>query len=151
MFVDLVDDNMNCQTCHWSSARCHQITHSLLLSKIYVFSMGYDYRTRLKILVVKMEINVPLYLFTDSKLIFNNITVLKQLRKLRLVNEIAEIKRVYKSHEITNIACIHSPKNVSDVFTYHNSDETLSTVRRTGKLHFKIKQWAYKEDLTVRL
>lgn len=53
-----------------------------------------------------MNINLPLYIFTESKSIFDTITASKHLKELRLMNDMSEIRCAYRKHEITNIALV---------------------------------------------
>lgn len=117
----------------------------MLADENYLFSMGYDYGISIRMLLRKMEINVPLYIFTDSKSIFYTATDSKRLREQRLLNEIADIRPAYKDDEISNIAWIRSHQNVADNFTSLKGSSILTDILSFGKLHFTIEQCVYKE------
>ena len=89
----------------------------MIASESHAFSHGFDYGISLRLLFRQMSLHLPLYIFTDSKSIFDKITASKRLREIRLMNEISEIRRAYKSDEITNIAWIRSQHNAADCFT----------------------------------
>ena len=86
--VCLVEKENQCHILHWTSTKCPRIARSMLTGETYAFSHVYDYGISLKMLLSNMHIHVPLFLFTDSKSIFDTITASKQLRELRLMNEI---------------------------------------------------------------
>lgn len=87
-----------------------------------------------------MDIDIPLYIFTDAKSIFDTITALRWLRKLRLMNDIADIRSAYCVNKITNIAWICSPQNIADNSTRHIGYDILIYAMSTGRLKFVIEQ-----------
>lgn len=118
----------------------------MLAGEVYAFSMGYDYGMSLRMVFRQMKVDLPLYIFTDAKSIFDTITASKRLRELRLMTDIADIRRAYKHNEITNVAWVRSQQNIADNFTRRNGNNILIQTMRTGKLDFTIEQWIYKDD-----
>jgi len=149
MIIFLADDTNRCHFLHWSSSKCPRITRSMLASETYAFSNGYDYGVSLRMMFKKMSLDLPLYIFTDCKSIFDTITASKRLRELRLMNEIADIRRAYRQNEITNIAWIRSERNIADNFTRHVGKDLLKHAMTTGELKFVVEQWVYKNPTTV--
>ena len=121
----------------------------MLAGETYEFSYGYDYGISLKMLLSNMHIHVPLFLFTDSKSIFDTITASKRLRELRLMNEISDIRQAYKDREITNVTWIRSSQNIADNLTRKQGNDILRQTMTTGKLEFIIEQWVYNDDTDV--
>lgn len=146
MIIFLTDDTNKCHFVHWSSSKCPRITRSMLASETYAFSTGYDYGVSLRMLFKNMALNLPLYIFTDCKSIFDTITASKRLRELRLMNEIADIRRAYRQNEITNIAWIRSENNIADNLTRHVGNDLLKRAMATGELKFVVEQWVYKDE-----
>lgn len=146
LFICLVDKHDNCHTLHWASTKCQRITRSMLAGEVYSFSLGYDYGISLKLLLQQMSVNIPLFIFTDSKSIFDTITASKRLRELRLMNKVADFRRAYKHNEISNVAWIRSAQNIADNFTRREGNNILRETMRTGKIKFTIEQWVYKDD-----
>lgn len=140
MFIGLVDGNYICKIIYWSSKKFQRITRLILVDKVYAFSIGYDFGVSIRMLLRKMEIDVPLYLFTDSKSIFDTITASKRLRELRLTNAVVDIRRAYKDDEISSVAWIRSEHNIADNFTRLNGNDVLNEVLRSGKLNCTIEQ-----------
>jgi len=118
----------------------------MLAVETYAFSHGFDYGISLRMLLKSMKLEIPLYIFTDSKFIFDTITASKHLRELRLMNEIADIRHAYRENEITNIAWIRSDQNIADNFTRHHGNNILRNAIETGRLNFIIEQWVYKDN-----
>ncbi|CDF35631.1 unnamed protein product [Chondrus crispus] len=144
VIIFMADDKNNCHFLHWISSKCPRITRSMLASETYAFSMGYDYGVSLKLLFKKMNMDIPLFIFTDCKSIFDTITASKRLRELRLMNEIADIRRAYRVGEIDNVAWIRSKQNIADNLTRHNGNDILKKAMETGRIDFVIEQWVYK-------
>ena len=140
VFIFLADDTNKCHFLHWSSSMCPRITKSMLASETYSFSLGYDYGVSLRMLFQSMKLEIPLYVFTNCKSIFDTITASKRLRELRLMNEIANIRRAYGQGEITNVAWIRSEQNVADNFTRHRGNNILWKSMDNGYLDFIIEQ-----------
>lgn len=144
--IFIADYKKDCHFLHWSSSKCPRITSSMLASETYAFSLGSDYGVSLRMLFKSMHIEMPLYIFTDYKSIFDTITASKRLRELRLMNEIADIRRAYRQSEITNVAWIRSEQNTADNLTRHNGNDISRKSIETGRLEFTIKQWVYKDN-----
>jgi len=150
VIIFLADEENNCHFLHWSSSKCPRVTRSMLASETYAFSLGYDYGMSLRMLFSSMSIDIPLYIFTDAKSIFDTITASKRLRELRLMNEISDVRRAYREREITNVAWIRSEQNIADNLTRSNGNDILRRTMESGKLDFVIEQWVYKDDATAQ-
>jgi len=86
MVICLVDQSSTFHFVYWSSWKCQRVTRSMLAVETYAFSHGFDYGISLRMLLKSMKLDIPLYIFTDSKCIFDTITSSKRLRELRLMN-----------------------------------------------------------------
>lgn len=146
MIIGLFDKHDTFHFIHWSSSKCQRATRSMLASETYAFSNGFDYAVSIKMLFHDMGIKIPLYVFTDSKSIFDTITASKRLRELRLMNDISEIRREYKVNEIDNVAWIRSAQNIADDLTRLVGNDILLNTLRSGTIHFYIEQWICKDD-----
>jgi len=57
---------------HWSLIKCKRVTRSVLASKLYGMAYGFNIAVAIKSIVDKvLQINLPLVLYTDSKLLYN--------------------------------------------------------------------------------
>ena len=139
------DANNNCLFLHWSSTKSPRVTRSMLASETYAFSIGYDYGVSLKLMFMAMDIQLPLFIFTDYKSIFDTITASKHLRELRLMNDISDIRRAYRQNEITNVAWVSSKQNIADNLTRLDGNSILLSTMETGHLDFVIEQWVCKD------
>lgn len=144
--IFLADATGACHFLHWRSSKCPRITRSMLAGETYAFSEGYDYGVSLRLLMKAMHCDVPLYVLTDAKSIFDTITKSKRLREIRLMQEIADIRRAYRQNEITNIAWIRSEQNIADNLTRLRGNAILARTMETAFLRFTIQEWVYKED-----
>jgi hypothetical protein len=85
VIVLLSDATHRCQLLRWSSSKCPRITRSMLACETYAFSLGYEYGISLRMLLKEISIDIPLYVLTDCKSIFDTITTSKWLHELRLM------------------------------------------------------------------
>ena len=72
-----------------------------------------------------MDIQLPLFIFTDGKCIFDTITASKHRRELRLMNDISKIRRAYRRNEISNVAWVRSKQNRADNLTRLDGNSIL--------------------------
>lgn len=93
-----------------------------------------------------MKIAILLYIFTNAQSIVEPITTSQRSRKLRLINEISDIRQSYKHKDIGKAAWTFVSQNFADNFARCNVNATFTKIMRTGKLHFMVEQWIYKED-----
>lgn len=121
----------------------------MIAGESHAFSQGFDYGISLNLLFKNMCVHMPLYVFTDSKSVFDTITASKRLKKLRLMNEIAYIRRAYRDNEITNVGWVRSEHNIADSLTRFESNETLRTAMQTEILCFTIQEWVYKDNGSI--
>lgn len=67
------------------------------------FSQSYDYGFSLKSVISQMGKDIPVFMFTDAKSIFDTITKSRYLGALRLMNDIADIRRAFRQNEINHV------------------------------------------------
>lgn len=79
----------------------------------------------------------------------------KHLRKIRLANVIANIRRACHVNNTTNTGWVCSNQNVVNNFTRHIYSNVLASVTRTARLIFASIQLSFKEvenkNLTVSI
>jgi hypothetical protein len=97
----------------------------------------------------QIGLSIPLDVFTDWKSIFDTITASKRLRELRLMNEIADIRRANRENEITNSVLVRSEQSIVDSLTRRVGNPLLMHAISTGRLSFHIEQWVYKDKTEV--
>lgn len=81
-----------------------------------------------------MEKDIPLFIFTDSTSILDSIPKSKRLREVRLVKDIANIRRAYHEDEISSIEWIRSDSNIADNLTHKNGNHFLDSAFDTSFL-----------------
>ncbi len=80
-----------------------------------------------------------LYIFTDSKSLFDTMTRYRSTKELQLMDEISDIRRAYKSTEMTNIAWIRTDHNIADSFTRHTKNYVLQLLS-TGNIQQPVEE-----------
>ena len=70
--ITLTDTTNQANIIHWSSVKCKRITRSVLASELYGMAHGFDISTAIKSTIDRiLQINIPLTLCTDSKLLYD--------------------------------------------------------------------------------
>lgn len=118
----------------------------MLAGETYGFSSGYDYGMTLKLLFQSMNKKIPLFILTDTKSIFDTLTTSRRLRELRLMNDISEIRRAYRTQEIDNVGWLRPEHNYADPFTRRGRRDMIVDAMKSGRLNIKIEKWIYRED-----
>ncbi len=71
---------------HWSSIKCKRVTRSVLASKLYAMAHGFNISASVKSTINKaLGVNLPLVLYTDSKLLYNCLIKLGTTQEKRLI------------------------------------------------------------------
>lgn len=116
-----------------------------LAFKVYTFTQGYDYEVDTMMMFKSMKNNILLYIFRDSESISDTATTSKRLHELRLMNDIAEIRRAYRLNDISSIGWVRSYQKIAGKFTRYVENDILDDAMQTGNLEFDIEQWIFKE------
>lgn len=117
MIIFHVDDHKRRYFLHCASCKCKRVNGSLLAGEDYLFFQGYDYGISITMMFKLLKVDVLLYIFTDSKRVFDTITASKHLREFCSKNDIADIRHAY----------------------------LLTNAMQSGRLDFVIEQWIFKE------
>jgi len=89
---------------HWSSVKCKRITRSVLASKLYAMTYGFNISAAIKATVeLQLNISLPLILCTDSKLIYKCLIKLGTTQEKRLMIDIICLHQSYKRREIAEV------------------------------------------------
>ncbi len=103
---------------HYGSWKCHRVTRSVLGAEIYAFSHCLDFTLALaNDLFLILGRKVKTLMFTDSKCLFDTITKLTSISEKRLLIDVAAIREMYTSGDLSNVAHISSRHNLANVFT----------------------------------
>eukprot|EP00171_Calliarthron_tuberculosum_P023237 IDg23237t1 len=118
MIILLADDNGKASVIHYASWKCRRVTRSVLAAEIYALSACFDFCfTFAHDLANILGKKIPIFLFTDSKSIFDTITKLSSVSEKRLLIDISSLRQSYSSGEISNIGHILSEFNPADPLT----------------------------------
>ena len=89
---------------HWSSVKCKRITKSILTSKLYTIAYNFNISTAIKTTVkLQLNINLPLILCTNSKLIYKCLVKLGTIQEKRLIIDVICLHQSYKRREIAKV------------------------------------------------
>ncbi len=103
MLVLLMDNFGNANIIHYASWKIRRVVRSTLAAEVYVVSACHDYCLALAFdLSTMLERQIPVYLMTDAKSIFDTITKLSGVTEKRLMIDIVAVRQPYSSGEITN-------------------------------------------------
>lgn len=79
VIIFLADAKNNCHFLYCSPSKCSRVKRSMSACETYAFSVEYDYGVSLRYMFDSMGINIPLYIFTDAKGIFDTMNASKRL------------------------------------------------------------------------
>ena len=97
----------------------------------------------------KTFLHVQTVMFTDAKSIFDTITKSRKPRQMRLMNDIADVRRAYRPNEVENIAWIRSKHNIANNLTRRIGNPLLLGTLSTSNLPFDIEEWNLKYLPTI--
>ena len=83
---------------------------------------------------------IPLFMFKDSKSLFDTITKHSQISEKRLLVDMATIRDGYRRKERKNIGFIKTNYNIADTLTKGSENETLDELLYTGILQHPVSQ-----------
>lgn len=81
---------------------------------------------------------IPLDMLTDSKSIFNTVITSRRLREIRLMNNIAEIRRAYITTKINNVEWVRSEHNYATPFTRYGKQAMIVSAMESGQRNIPI-------------
>lgn len=100
--TDAID---NCHLLYYSSLKCLRVTCSMIASKPYDCSFGYNCAVILTMLLKQIKMDLPVYISKDCEHISDTITASKWLKELKLVNVIADMQSNYCGSDI-KVRCV---------------------------------------------
>lgn len=144
----LADEDNNCHILDFSSRKSDRVVRSIMSGEMYAFLRGFDrcfiLRHDLE-LILQQQLNI--YIFTDSKQVFDCITKSSPTTERRLMIDIHAAKDSYDSFEIANVALIRSDQNLADCLTKASSKDRLQTVMTTGIDDVLVSEWIDRKGL----
>lgn len=84
---------------------------------------------------------IPLFMLTDSKLLFDVITGNRYTTEKRLMVDIAAVREAYNDRIIANIGLIRSEYNAADAMTKITLNVPLTNILRTHRVSHPIEQY----------
>ncbi len=126
----------NANVIHYSSWKSPRVVRSSSAAEVYALTTFFDYclafAQDLSFILGK---EIPVYLITDSKSLFDTVTKLTSITEKRLLIDVSSIRQSYYSSEIRKIGHVRSECNLADPLTKRMASKTLANLLRTGKLY----------------
>lgn len=116
--IVMMDSTNTANLIHWSSIKCKRVTRSVLAAELYAMAHGFDMGIAIKTTITKMlGYEIPLYLCTDSKSLYECISKLGTTQEKRLMIDILCLRESYERREITELRWIAGNTNPADAMT----------------------------------
>ena len=130
---------------HYSSTKANRVTRSSMAGETIAFTTGFDHAFLIKHDLQRLlGIHIPLYIFIDSKALFDVFTKFKHTCEHRLMIDIESAREAYKEYEIENIGLIKSEYNPADSLTKINGNGALMKLLITHKIDHPVEQYVIR-------
>ena len=98
--IVLADENDNCNIIHWSSIKCKRVTRSVIASKLYAMTHGFDTTCTLKDTLDKIaQRQTSIVICIDSLSLYECLVKLVTTYEKRLMIDIMTIRQSYERRE----------------------------------------------------
>lgn len=146
--IFLTDASGKCCVISFSSHKSRRVTRSSMAGETIALAEAFDLSFILKHDLQRMlGREIPLLLFTDSKLLFDVITGNRYTTEARLMVDVASVREAYNQKIISNIALIKKEHNVADALTKIKPNDALLQVLSAHKLIHPIQQYVVDNRL----
>jgi hypothetical protein len=93
---------------HWQSAKCKRITQSILASKVYNLTTGFDHAFTIAntVKIITSHLDMPamsVIIYTDSYSLYKCLSKLSTTKEKRLIIDIMALRQSYERHKIHKI------------------------------------------------
>src|SRR5438045_6778171 len=148
--ITLADAHNNANIIHWQSVKCRSVTRSMLASKLYALSLGFDTASTIKstwnqILACLRQGSIPLTICINSKSLYECLVKLGMMQEKRLMVDLMCLRQSYERREISEILWIRGDKNPADAMTKEKPCNALQKLMNTNKLALDIDGWVERE------
>jgi hypothetical protein len=146
--IVLMDDDKNANIVHYSSAKCHRVTRSVLAGEMYALTHAFDIAYTLRHTLEKyVKAHIPVRAFTDSQSLFDCVTKLSTTLEKRLMIDLYGLRQSYERRELTSIAWIPGGENPADALTKADlrEDSPLFNLMRKNRIQTSIKGWVDRD------
>ena len=93
----LADRTGRANIIHWSSTKCKRVTRSVLASELYGIAYGFNMGASVKSIINRaLEMELPLVVCTDSKLLYECLVKLGTTREKRLIINVICLRQAYE-------------------------------------------------------
>eukprot|EP00737_Agarophyton_chilense_P000247 gb/GEZJ01000282.1/.p1 GENE.gb/GEZJ01000282.1/~~gb/GEZJ01000282.1/.p1 ORF type:complete len:768 (+),score=79.54 gb/GEZJ01000282.1/:1785-4088(+) len=138
------DKNDSVVPIHFKSYKSKRVVRSPMAGEVVAFSDLFDVAGTLAselAVVFGRKIPVHLFLFTDSKCLFDVISKGSRTAEMRMMLDIAAARQGFKDKIISDIGFVRSSQNVADGLTKSMAQAALHRIVATGKLNVNPEQW----------
>lgn len=131
--VFMCDKDDVCHILDFSSKKSKLIVRSIMAAEVYAFVDAFDAVMILAHDLWKtLDQEIPLYLFTDSKQLFDAILKGKHTTEKRLMIDVRCARQAYKDFEIDSIGLVSGMDNPANGMTELSSNGALQKIMESG-------------------
>lgn len=138
----LCDEANNCHVLDFSSKKSKRIVRSIMGGEVCAFVDAFDYAfMMMKDLNTMLGKVIPIFMFTDSKQLFDALTKGKRTTEKRLMIDILSARQSYKRFEISAIGLVTGLSNPADGLSKIGGNGALQKILETGMDETPVEQW----------
>ncbi len=131
------DIHHNACVLHYASYKIRRVARFVLGAETYAFADAFDFAYCTKTDLEKLlDRRVSLYIFTDSKRLFDVTAKCFHTQERRLMIDLQAVLDAYAVHEISNIGFICGRNNPADGLTKISKCHALNHLLQTGSCDF---------------
>jgi len=146
--IVLVDAANSANVIHWSSTKCKRVTRSVLASKLYAMTAGFDTGAVLKATTEQiLGIDIPLIICTDSNSLYQCLVRLGTTQEKRLMIDVMCLRQAYENRVIAEVQWIDGNSNLADAMTKTaKANGALTDLINTNKLTTRVNKWVERQE-----
>lgn len=138
----LCDDSNKFHYLEFSSKKSKRVVRFVMAAEVYSFMNAFDaMAVVVSDYLLLLKKSVLVYIFTDSKQIFDAITRGKRTTKKRLMIDIKCAREAYKKFEVSAIGLVRRELNLADGLTKENDNGVLDMLLHTGVDITEVELW----------
>lgn len=146
--IFLCDIKNTCHILDFSSKKSRRIVRSIMAGEVCAFMDAFDVSFMVSSDISNLlGITIPVFMFTDSKQLFDSVTKGKRTTEKRLMIDISAARESYKRFEIEAIGLIKGSDNPADDLSKINGNGALKQILDSGFDETPVVQWIERDEL----
>lgn len=138
----LCDEDNNCNIIEFVSKKSKRVVRSIMGGELYAFTDAFDAAFILvQDLRRGMNQDIPIFMFTDSKQVFDIMTRGKRPMEKRLAIDVAAACNAYRRFEIERVGLVRGEDNPADALSKIHHNGMLHKLIENNKDETPVQEW----------